>query len=174
MFQRQKQERPDLPSNKYKVRQKLLSLGEDYWIENEAGEKIFKVNTKNLKLRQTIVFEDQEGNEICQIQERSLRLRETMEIEDAEGKRLAMVKKKSMSLMGQDNWSVNVKGGPDLKVDGNIFDHEYTIGSGRDQIATVSKKLISLRDTYEVEVDPGEDDILILAVVICIDQMSSN
>jgi uncharacterized protein YxjI len=125
-------------------------------------------------LRQTFVFEDINGRELCRIQERSLRLKETMEIEDANGKRLAMVKKSAMNVMGQDSWSVNIKGEPDFKVDGKVFDHEYTIKRKRDVIAKISKKLLSLKDTYEVEIEPGEDDIVILATVICIDEMASD
>ena len=30
----------------------------------------------------------------------------------------------------------------------------------------------SVRDTYGIEIAPGQDDALILAVVVCIDQMS--
>ena len=173
-LRREKQKDSDLPTNLYKVRQKLLSLNDDYWIENGEGEKMFKLNNKALALRQTIVFEDLNGNELCKIQERSLKLKESMEIEDPQGKRLAMVKKASLNIMGQDSWSVNIKGDPDLKVDGKILDHEYTIKQGRNQIAEVSKKWLSFKDSYEVKIESGQDDIVILAVVICIDQMSSD
>ena len=71
-----------------------------------------------------------------------------------------------------DSFTVKVKGGPDLEVKGNILDHEYTIGEGRDKIAEVSKKWFRLRDTYGVEIEPGQDDIVILAVAVCIDQMA--
>ena len=59
-----------------------------------------------------------------------------------------------------------------LEVKGNILDHEYSIGEGRDKVAEVSKKWFRLRDTYGVEIEPGQDDIVILAVTVCIDQMA--
>ena len=43
---------------------------------------------------------------------------------------------------------------------------------GRNKIAEVSKKWLSLTDTYGVEIDPGQNDILILAVAIAIDMMA--
>lgn len=70
-------------------------------------------------------------------------------------------------------WVVKIKGGPDLEVKGNILDHEYTIGEGRDKVAEVSKKWFRVRDSYGVSVDPGQDDIIILAVTVCIDQMAN-
>jgi uncharacterized protein YxjI len=62
--------------------------------------------------------------------------------------------------------------GPDLEVKGNILDHEYTIGEGRDKVAEVSKKWFRLRDSYGVAIEAGQDDIVILAVAVCIDQMA--
>ena len=72
----------------------------------------------------------------------------------------------------RDRFTVKIKDGPDLEVKGNIVDHEYTIGEGRDKVAEVSKKWFRVRDSYGVSIDPGQDDIVILAVAVCIDQMS--
>ncbi len=66
----------------YKIRQKLFSIGDDFWIENQDGQKVFKVDGKALRLRKTLIFEDINGNKLCQIQERWLPIKETMEIED--------------------------------------------------------------------------------------------
>ena len=45
-------------------------------------------------------------------------------------------------------------------------------GEGRDKVAEVSKKWFRLRDSYGVSIDPGQDDVLILAVAVCIDEMA--
>ena len=71
-----------------------------------------------------------------------------------------------------DHWTVSVKGGPDLDVQGNLLDHEYSINQKRSKIAEVSKKWLSITDTYGVEVGDGQNDILILALAIAIDMMS--
>ena len=101
-----------------------------------------------------------------------MRVKDSMEVEDASGKRVAMVKKAIISPI-RDRFTVKIKDGPDLEVQGNILDHEYTIGEGRDKVAEVSKKWFRIRDTYGVEIDARQDDIVILAVTVCIDQMSS-
>ena len=158
-------------SNRYKIRQNLISIGDDFWIENAEGQRVFKVDGKVLRIRKTLVFEDLKGNKLCQIKERLLSIKDTMVIEDANGKDLATVKKALIAPL-RDRWNVNVKNGPDLDVQGNILDHEYSIKQGRNKVAEVSKKWLSLTDTYGVEIYPGQNDILILAVAIAIDMMA--
>jgi uncharacterized protein YxjI len=158
-------------SNRYQMRQRMLSIGDDYFIENDRGERAFKVDGKALRVRRTLTFEDMAGSEICKIQERMLNVKEAMEIEGPGGERLAMVKKALISPL-RDRWVVKLGDGPDLEVKGNVVDHEYKIESGRDRIAEVSKKWFRVRDTYGIEVEPGQNDALILAIAVAIDTMA--
>ncbi len=160
-------------ATRYQMRAKLISIGDDFWIQNEQGQKVFKVDGKALRVRKTLKFEDARGNTLAQIQERKLRVKDSMEVEDAQGNRIAMVKKAIISPI-RDRFTVKIKNGPDLEVKGNILDHEYTIGEGRDKVAEVSKKWFRVRDSYGVQIDPGQEDIIILAVTVCIDQMAHN
>ncbi|MCB0166280.1 MAG: LURP-one-related family protein, partial [Anaerolineae bacterium] len=121
--------------------------------------------------RDTLFFEDTSGNELCKIQERMLRIKDSMEIEGPNGERLAMVKKALITPL-RDRWVVKIGDGPDLKVQGNILDHEYDISEDGDKIAEVSKKWFRLRDTYGVQVAQGQNDILLLAVTVAIDMMA--
>ena len=122
-------------------------------------------------MRQTLIFEDAHGNELCKIQERMLRIKDSMEIEGPGGQRLAMVKKALITPL-RERWVVKVGDGPDLDVQGNILDHEYTHRGGRHKVAEVSKKWFRVRDTYGVEIAPGQNDILILAITVCVDMMA--
>ncbi|RPJ44853.1 MAG: hypothetical protein EHM21_09855 [Chloroflexi bacterium] len=163
--------RPGGGGNRYQMRQKMVAIGDDFWIENEQGQKVFKVDGKALRVRQTLIFEDAHGNELCKIQERMLRVKDTMEVEGPNGEKVAMVKKALITPV-RERWVVKVQNGLDLNVQGNILDHEYEIGEGRDKIAEVSKKWFRLRDSYGVAIEPGQNDILILAVAVCIDEMA--
>ena len=158
-------------TTRYKIRQNLISIGDDVWIENEASQKVFKVDGKVLRIRKTLVFEDAHGKKLAQIQERLLAIKDTMAVENANGDQIAVIKKALIAPL-RDRWDVKVKNGPDLDVQGDILNHEYTIKQGRTQIAEVSKKWLKLTDTYGVEVAPGQNDILILAVAIAIDMMA--
>lgn len=157
--------------NRYQMREKLVSVGNDFWIEDAHGKKMFKVDGKAMRVRSTLKFEDAHGKEIYKIQERKARVRDSMEIEDASGKRVAMVKKKMITPV-RDRFVVSIKDGPNLEVKGNIVDHQYTIGEGRNKVAEASKKWFRVRDSYGVEIEEGQDDLLILAVTVCIDQMA--
>ncbi len=158
-------------SSRYKMREKLVSIGDDFWIEDAAGHKAFKVDGKALRVRNTLVFEDPRGSELVKIQEKMLRVKDTMKIEGPDGQTLATVKKALITPI-RDRWSIKIEGGPDLDVQGNILDHEYRIEAGRTKVAEVSKKWFRVRDTYGVEIAPGQNDILILAATVCIDQMA--
>jgi uncharacterized protein YxjI len=152
------------------MRQKLVAFGDDFYIENEQGQRVFKVDGKALRVRDTLVFRDMQGNKLCHIQERKLRVKDTMRVEDQDGHELAVVKKALISPL-RDRWTVKVKDGPDLEVQGNILDHEYRIGEGRDKAGEVSKKWFRVRDTYGVEVAEGQDDLVILAATVALDMM---
>jgi uncharacterized protein YxjI len=168
MRRRQKQD-----FTRYKMREKLVAIGDDSWIEDESGSRVFKVDGKALRVRDTLVIEDRLGNPICKTQERKLRIKDTMEIESPDGHNLATVKKAIISPI-RDRFSVKVANGPDLDVKGNILDHEYKIEAGRDTVAEVSKKWFRVRDTYGVEIAPGQNDGLILAITACLDQMTQD
>jgi uncharacterized protein YxjI len=152
------------------MRENLFSIGDDSWIENDSGDKVFRVNGKALRMRRTLKLEDLDGNELCKVQERKLRVRDTMEIEAPDGSRMGLIQKAMLTPL-RERFEVEVPDQPELKVRGNIFDHEYKIKRDGEQIAEVSKKWLRMRDTYGVEIAPGEDDVLILAVAVALDAM---
>jgi len=153
------------------MRQKLIAFGDDFYIENQAGQRVFKVDGKVLRVRDTLVFKDMQGNKLCQIQERMLTVKDTVAIEDAQGNEIARVKKALITPL-RDRWTVKIRNGPDLDVQGNILDHEYEITEGRRKVAQVSKKWFRVRDTYGVEVAPDQEDAVILAVTVALDNMA--
>ena len=162
----------DAPSgvHRYQMREKLASVGDDFWIEDESGRRAFKVDGKALRVRDTFVLRDAAGQEVAKIQERALRVRDTMEIERAAGN--ATVHKALVGL--RDRFKIDVAGGPDLKAHGNLVDHEYEIEADGDRVASVSKKWFRVRESYGVEIEPGQDDALILAVTVCVDAMTGD
>ncbi len=156
--------------NRYMMRQKIVAFGDDFYIENERGEQVFHIDGKVLKIRDTLVFQDMQGRELCKIKEKLVKIKDTMNIEDPDGKNLATVKKDLINVL-RDHWTIRVNDGPDLDIKGNVLDFDYRIREGRHDIARVSKKLFRVRDTYGVEIQPGQNDVLILAVAVALDMM---
>ena len=158
-------------ATRYKMRQKIFALGQDFYIEDEAGQKVYKVDGKVLRVRDTLKFKDMQGNTLCQIQQKVARIKDTMDIDGPDGKRMAAVKKAIITPV-RDRWTVKIGDGQDLSVQGNILDHEYTISQGKTKIVEVSKKWFRLRDSYGVEVAPGQNDALVLAVTVVVDMVA--
>ena len=168
---RRQERRFDQAATRYCMRQRLLSIGDDYTIEDARGDRVFKLDGKALRIRKTIVLKDMDDRELYKIQERMLHIRDSMEIEGPDGSRVAIVHK-AMVAPFRERWAVNLQDGPDLHVQGNIVDHEYTVERDGTKIAEVSKRWFRARDTYGVEVAPGGDAPLLLAVSAVIDTMA--
>jgi len=150
------------------MREDMFSIGDDFWIENHSGDKVFKVDNKKLRMRETFVLEDMSGHEVAKIREKMLSVRDKMTIE-LDGRKVVVHK----NLVGfRDRYLVDVDGGEDLKAKGNFLAHEYRIERDGDTVAEVSKKWFRVRETYGVEVEPGLDIPLILAVTVCIDALA--
>jgi uncharacterized protein YxjI len=157
-------------SHQYKMREKLISIGDDFWIENERGERVYRVDGKALRLQEKLIFEDAQGQPLLKIKHKVMTIKDTTEIEDASGQTVAVVKQALLTLRAR--FKVDVTGGADLDVEGNLINHEYEIRAGHEKVAQVSKKLLHVRDSYGIAIEPGQNDILLIAVAVCIDQMA--
>ena len=152
----------------YQMREKLLAIGDDFWIEDESVNKVYKVNGKAVRLRQTFILEDPNGTELAKIQERKLTVRDKMKIEW--GGTSATVHKAMLGI--RDRYTIDPDNGEKLHAHGNFVDHEYEIERDGETIATISKKWFRVRDTYGVEVGVSENQPFILAVTVCVDEMA--
>ncbi len=160
-------------AQRYQMREKLMSIGDDSWIEEASGNRAFKVNGKALRLRKTLIIEDPSGAAVFRIQDRPIRVREVMEIEDPAGATVATVKKAMITPL-RERFTIDVAAGGEMRAQGNIVNHEYEIEAAGTKVAEVSRKWFRVRDTYGVEVAPGQNAALILAIAVCIDQMTTN
>ena len=86
------------------------------------------------------------------------------------GELAAVVKKHLFTLM-RCKFTVDVPGPDDLEAQGNFLDMEYTFTRAGQVVAEVSKRWFTFADTYGVDVQDGEDDVLILASTVVIDMV---
>jgi uncharacterized protein YxjI len=151
----------------YLIRERFFRLGEDSDITDEQGRAVLQVDGKVLSLRNRLVLRDPAGREVAQVQRKLVALRPTYQVSVA-GQEAAEVRKHFFTPF-RDRFTIDVPGPDDLEMEGDLFDHEFTIRRGGQTVATVSKRWFSVRDTYAVEVAPGQDDLLILASVLALD-----
>ena len=149
---------------RYTMRQRLVSIGEDFDIADEHGNPVFRVDGKVMRLRDTFVLEDLQGREVATIREKKLALRESMNILRA-GTTIATVRKARFTPL-RNKFTIDVEGDKDIVAQGDILHHEYDIRRGGEAVARVSKQRFALSDTYGIEVASGEDEGLVLAVAV--------
>jgi uncharacterized protein YxjI len=155
---------------RYQMRQRLLSIGDDYWIEDESGARVFHVDGKVARVRDTWALEDLAGAELARIREKKLSIRDTITIDFANGQS-AKVRKALISPL-RDKFKIEVDDGEDLVAKGDILDHEYRIERDGDTVAEVSRKWFRIRETFGIEVRPDVDPVLILAVAVAVDALT--
>ena len=155
---------------RYLIREKLLSFGDDFWIQDEAGNNVFLVDGQSFTLlREKLVIKDAAGRELGFLREKLISLRKAYEIH-RDGRHIATVSKDLFHLL-RCHFTVDVPGTDDFEAQGSFLDYEYTFTRHGRNIATVSKKWFALRDTYAVDIAQGEDAVLLLACTVAIDQM---
>ena len=86
-------------------------------------------------------------------------------------KLLATVTKKLLTFLHQ-HYTVQVEGGAVYEAEGKITNHEYEVKSNGAVVAQISKQWFGVTDTYGIAVAPGQDDVVMLASAICIDELS--
>jgi uncharacterized protein YxjI len=155
---------------RYQMKRQIFAIGEDFWIENERGEAMYKVDGKALRVRETFVLEDRNGTELATIQAKLLALMPTMTVQRG-GQPWMLVRKIPFTLFHQE-FEIDVQGGRMLRAKGEITNHEYQILDGGQPVATVSKQWFTLRETYGIAIAPGQDEVLLLATAVCVDELS--
>jgi uncharacterized protein YxjI len=158
----------DTPRVRFRMREKMMSVGDDEWIEDGDGHRIYKVDGKAMRMRDTFALKDLDGNEVAWIQEPLVHVRDSMDI--SVGDLHANVKKKIVSI--RDKFIIDVENGKGLEAHGNLVDHEYEIERDGQTVAWASKKWFRMRETYGIEVVEGENTLLILCIAVCIDTMN--
>ncbi|WP_419996645.1 LURP-one-related/scramblase family protein [Streptomyces boninensis] len=158
---------------KYLVRERLLDIGHDSWVEDEYGEKAFHVDGKIARLRDTLELQDPDGTVAALVKQRLASLRPAMTIE-RDGQLLCTVKKKRITLL-RERFYAKLVTGEVVDVVGSILNKEYDIEYGGERLARISRRWTRyrrLRDVYAVDVRRADADAaLLIAIAICVDRM---
>lgn len=153
---------------RYIMKQRLFSFGDDFYIKDESGRDVYFVDGKAFSLGNQLSFQDLEGNELAYIKQELFAWGPTYEI-TRNGELAAVVNRHVFSFI-HHRFTVDVPGPDDLEAEGSFTDHEYVFRRGDDIVATVSMQWFSFGDTYGIDIADGEDDVLILASAVVIDQ----
>ncbi|NJP51143.1 hypothetical protein HCJ93_13925 [Streptomyces sp. SBST2-5] len=152
---------------RFLVRDRLLGIGEDYWIEDDRGNKVYLVDGKAMRLRDTFELKDTQGRVLIDIHQKMLALRDTMVIE-RDGAPLARIRRKRLSLL-RNHYRVYLVDGTELDVSGKILDREFAVEYDGELLAVISRRWLTIRDTYGVDIVREDvDPALLIAVAVCV------
>lgn len=149
------------------MRERLFAVGDDYWIEDADGRKVFLVDGKAMRVRDTFELKDAQGRILVEIRQKLLSLRDTMLIE-RDGEQLARIKRKRLSLL-RNHYRVTLVDGTELDVSGKVLDREFAIDYDGELLAQISRRWLTVRDTYGIDVVREDaDTALLIAVSVCV------
>ncbi|CBG71572.1 MULTISPECIES: LURP-one-related/scramblase family protein [Streptomyces] len=152
---------------RFLVRDRLLGIGDDYWIEDEHGTKQFLVDGKAMRLRDTFELKDTQGRVLIDIRRKMFALRDTMVVE-RDGEPLATVRRKRLSLL-RNHYRVSLADGTELDVSGKILDREFVVEYDGELLAHISRRWLRVRETYGLDVVRDDaDPALLIAVTVCV------
>jgi len=151
----------------YLIKERFFDIGDDFDITDEDGRLVYHVDGKVFTLRGRLVIEDPSGQEVASVHRQLIALRETYVVKIGEEK-AAEVRKKFFTPF-VDRFTIDVPGPDDLTMKGDLFDHEYVVERGGREVGNVSKRWLTFRDTYAVQIADGEDHLLVLAAVLALD-----
>ncbi len=152
---------------RYVMRQKLLAWGNDFTIRDETGSDVYAVDGRAISVGNKASIHDMDGNEVAFISQKFLSLVPTYEITC--GGVLVAVVRRDLFKFFHHTFTVDVPGPDDLVAVGDLMDHEYAFTRGETPVAHVSKQWFTIADTYGVDVGPGEDPVVILAIAVVVD-----
>ena len=144
-------------------------LGGRLFHQERRRRRCFFVDGKAFSIGDKLSFQDMQKNELAFIRQKLLSWGPTYEI--TRNGELAAVVKKHLFTFLKCKFTVNVPGPDDLEAQGDFLDMEYTFTRAGQVVAEVSKRWFSFTDTYGVDIQEGEDDVLVLASTVVIDMV---
>jgi uncharacterized protein YxjI len=152
---------------RFYIRQKVFTLKDKFDVFDDTQTTKYQVKGKFMSLKNKLELLDASGNPVLRSERKVLALMPKYFIYDLNGGEVATIKR----IFGfRPKFDLTIMDKV-YEVDGSFFGHSFTISHMGDVKATISKKIISWGDTYEIEVLEEESVELFLFVVIVLDQV---
>jgi len=151
---------------RFYIKQKVFTLKDKFNVFDENQTQKYQVKGKFLSLTNKLDLLDMEGKLLLHSNRKLLTFLPKYYIYDSQNQLVAVIKKKFSFLPKYDLTVL----GKALKVDGKFFAHNFSILDNTLTLASISKRVISWGDTYEIDIAAEENVEVFLFVVIIIDQ----
>ncbi len=151
------------------LNEKLMSLSGDLWIEDSQGNNAFEVDGKAFTLRRTLLLLDLQGNQLYAIGQSLAHLHRTFEIKHGETI-VATIQEALLNFLG-DHFTITLADASELSVQGNFIDREFRVSRAGTDVIVASRKWLTVHDAYGIQIAPGFETPLALAIVVALEQM---
>lgn len=152
---------------RYQVKQKLVSVGDDFKILNENGQDAFFVDGYGFSFGNKLSFQSMAKQELLMIRQSLFTFLPCYKF-SANKKVIATVKKQLIAF--RPTFILNILSAHrQIKIVGKLMENEYLFLDGSQTIATVSKKWFRAADTYAVDIKTAGMDEILLAAAIVVD-----
>lgn len=152
---------------RYKIRQKVFSIGDKFTIKNQYEDDVYSVQGKVFSFGDKLRICDMAGNELIYIEQKVFKFLPEYHIY-MNNSHVAMVKKE-FTFFKPRLYIESSQGR--FEVDGGFLAHNFTVAKNGHIVASVDKRILSWSDTYDVDISDSENQALMLALVIVIDQI---
>lgn len=151
------------------IKQKMISLGDSYKVLDENENIIYSVKSKLLKMLAEMIICSKSGEELYTIKRKMTFMKPKYEILH-QGNLVALLENKSLF---KKEWIITTSS-RDLQLKGSLFAYNMEISEGDNLLATISKKKMSLTDSYEINILDESQADLVVTIVIALDNAYHN
>jgi len=145
------------------IKQKFLSLTEQFKVKDEQGNDVYYVEGSFLKIPKTFTIYNMQDEEIARITKKVFAFLPKFIVE-MDGKQVITIKKDFTFF--RSRYTIDAAG---VEVRGNWWDMSFQVFQHGEKIGQVSKEWFTWGDSYKVEILKDEMETMIIALVIAID-----
>jgi uncharacterized protein YxjI len=152
------------------VRETHLPIGQDNVNELDHGGRAFEVDGKLFLVRESLTIKNVDGEEVLHVQGTVLDAKNVLSVSRHDVK-IATVRKR-MPEPDHVEYVVELPEAESVEVLGDPAKRKYKLSYRGAVVATITRTRLPFSTGFRVQIAPGQDDEVVLAVTVCLDVMS--
>jgi uncharacterized protein YxjI len=140
-----------------------MSIRDRYTIKDDKEQEVYQIEGSIFEIPKKFFIRDMSGKELAMVWKKPISFFPKFFLEVG-GQEVAMIQKEFSFF--KPRYSIQAQG---IEVQGDIWDMSFELFKNGRIIGRVNKKWLSIRDTYAIEVENEEQELLVLGIVLAID-----
>ena len=148
------------------MRQKVFSWRDRFSVCDEAGNDRYFVEGELFSWGKKLHVVDATGREVAYIEQQILAFLPRYEVY-VEGTLVATVSRRFSFFTPR--YTLEACDGADWEVEGELWEHEYTVRRGEQTVVSIAKEWFTFGDFYALDIRDPADELRAVALVLAID-----